>query len=511
MVCCLVLLTISSNYSGGEIMRRAIKEQMEIGEVDIASIPFNYRSRDEIPKLLIGAQSVYKAKEVLKSVFEILWRIFPDKVDFNKGRKGMDLWKIFILGILRLGCNWDFDKVHEMANEHNKIRLMLTHPKHDTSVYGLNTIKDNLTLFTLEVLEDINELTVKHGHQVIKMKPGETLKGSCDSFPVLTDVHFPTDINLLWDAMRKIVTLIMVLCEEFDLNGWRKGECNLRKVKMHFRRAQNLKHSNSKSSNKKEERADLVVSAHIAYIDFALTLVERAKDTISQIQPDDDYTYKKVFEIRKYICHAERQIDQIRRRVVDGETIPHHEKVFSLFEEHTEWIVKGKAGVPVELGLNVCIVKDQYGFILHSRVMQNESDVDVAVPIIEDVQSRFSNFTECSFDKGFHSPSNQDKLGSMLDQLTLPRKGKLSAFNKAVESSDKFIRAKRKHSAVESSINALECSGLDQCRDHGIDGYKRYVPLAVVARNLQTIGDIIQKRELKREKRQRTKNYCLAA
>ncbi len=66
----------------------------------------------------------------------------------------------------------------------------------------------------------------------------------------------------------------------------------------------------------------------------------------------------RIQEIGKYVTHAERQIDQIRRRVVDGESIPHHEKVFSIFEEHTEWINKGKAGVPVELGRKGCFVKE---------------------------------------------------------------------------------------------------------------------------------------------------------
>ncbi len=55
-----------------------------------------------------------------------------------------------------------------------------------------------------------------------------------------------------------------------------------------------------------------------------------------------------MMEIERYLSHADRQIDQIRRRVVEGEKIPHNEKVFSIFEEHTEWISKGKAGVSDE-------------------------------------------------------------------------------------------------------------------------------------------------------------------
>jgi len=85
--------------------------------------------------------------------------------------------------------------------------------------------------------------------------------------------------------------------------------------------------------------------------------------------------------------------------------------VFSLFEQHTEWISKGKAGVPVELGLKVCIVKDQNGFTLHHHVMENETDDKIAVSIVDEAQSRFPNLISCSFDKGFHSPSNQKELG----------------------------------------------------------------------------------------------------
>ena len=218
-------------------------------------------------------------------------------------------------------------------------------------------------------------------------------------------------------------------------------------------------------------------------------------------------------EIAKYITHAERQIDQIRRRIVEGETILHHEKVFSIFEAHTEWISKGKAGVPQELGLRVCIVKDQFGFILHHQVMQNTTDKDVAASIIKETKSRFSELSRCSFDKGFHSPDNQNKLAKILDTVILPRKGKLSAINKEIENSEEFREARRKHSLVESSIHALENHGLDRCLDHGIHSFKRYVGLAVVARNIQIIGHIHQQRELKRQQRdeKRQQRKLLAA
>ena len=492
-------------------MRKIMDPQMKIGEIGIPSIKFNIHSRDEIPKLLRGLQSIYDDRVVREEVFDVLKDLVPSNVDPNKGRNGMDLWKILVLGTLRLECDWDFDKLLEMANEHNSIRLMLLHSRDDDYRYALQTLKDNITLFTPEVLDKINVIVVKHGHKIIGKKPEEELFGSCDSFPVETDVHFPTDINLLWDGMRKVVTIIVILCQDLGLEGWRKGMYNLRKIKKLFRKAQNLKRSTAKNPEKQAERERLIINAHIAYLEFALSLIEFSKESLMEIPADDIHAYLKALEIQRYIDHAERQIDQIRRRVVEGESIPHKEKVFSLFEEHTEWIVKGKAGVLVELGLNVCIVKDQYGFILFHHVMEHETDDQVAVPIIQEVKNRFDDFTGCSFDKGFHSTYNQEQLGSILDTVVLPRKGKLSAINKEAENSEEFRNARRKHSAVESSINALENGGLDRCPDHGLDGFKRYVGLAVLARNLHTIGNFLQKKEVEREKRRRGQRKRLAA
>jgi len=363
--------------------------------------------------------------------------------------------------------------------------------------FALQTVKDNIGLFTTEIYDKINQIVAAHGHTVIGN--ADVLNGGCDSFVVETDVHFPTDINLLLDALRKIIFLIMALCKENGITVWRKGMFNFRKIKRLFTKIRRMKHSSSKNPEKKEERNQLIKKAHELYLDLAQAIVDKAVESLILLSSTDidAITQLKTDEIRRYIAHAQRQIDQIRRRVIDGETIPHHEKVFSIFEEHTKWICKGKAGVPHESGLNVCIVKDQFGFILHHLVMENESDVQIAVPIITQTKERFENFNSCSFDKGFHSPENQKEPAEILDSVILPRKGKLSAVNREIEHSDDFREARRKHSAVESSINALENHGLDRCPDHGIDGFKRYVGQAVLARNIQILGHVIQQKKLK--------------
>lgn len=128
----------------------------------------------------------------------------------------------------------------------------------------------------------------------------------------------------------------------------------------------------------------------------------------------------------EFKAHANRQIDQINRRIILKEIIPHSEKVFSLFNPFTEWVSKGKAGVPVELGLKVSISTDQHSFILAHRIMEQEQDVDAAIPIITKVKESFPNIYSASFDRGYYSPANQRELSSIVSKLILPKKGKVS-------------------------------------------------------------------------------------
>ena len=154
-----------------KIMRKIIEPQMKIGETAIANIKFDHRSRDEITKLLRGLQAIYCNRVVRKQVFDVLTEIVPSHIDPKNGREGMDLWKIFVLGALRLNCNWDYDKLHEIANNHIRLRQMLGHGgMGDDYEYALQTIRDNVALFTPEVLDKINQIVVKYGHEVAGKK-----------------------------------------------------------------------------------------------------------------------------------------------------------------------------------------------------------------------------------------------------------------------------------------------------------------------------------------------------
>jgi len=483
-------------------MRKVIDVQMQLGEIQISRINIDIKSRDEIPKVLLGLQHVYCNLVTREEVFSVLERIIPDGTSMKTGRPGMDLWRVLVLGTVRLSCNWDFDKLREIANNHRTLRQMLRHGLREKNYsYSLQTLKDNLSLFEQEHLDEINQVVVKAGHKALGMKGKWELRCQCDSFVGETDVHFPTDINLLLDAIFKVIILITRESKAAGVLGWGKSVSNLLKIKSHYRYLQKLKKSTSKNEEKKQAREDLILKTYQEYIEMVQLYLRRASETMVELLGKGESNIVRLLEIERFMLDGNKLIDQIERRVFKGETIPHAEKVFSLFERHTEWICKGKAGVRQELGVRISVLKDQHGFILYHHVMENQTDDKVAVLMVEEAKRRFPGLTSCSFDKGYYSPSNKEKLSTLVPEVYLPKKGKLSQSEKEVEGSEDFVLARRKHSSVESSINGLEHCGLDRCLDHGIKGFKRYAALSVLARNIQTLGNIIQAKQLKSLKR----------
>ena len=300
-----------------------------LGEKSISEIQFDPQSRDEIPKLLRGLQALYVDREIRAKLFEALSGLVPDNVDPDKGRKGMNLWNIFVLGTLRLNCNWDYDKLLEIANNHVRVRQMLRHGIADGDYrYKLQTLHDNVSLFTPEFADRINRIVVEFGHEIVGKKEDGKLRGSCDSYVVETDVHFPADIGILFDAIRVMIASIMKICENFGLSDWRQGQYHIRKAKKFYRRTQRLKRSASKNEEKKAERKRLIIDAHLEYIELARGYVDKVRETLVSIHSNDIIISLRIKKVEDAIAHCERQVDQIRRRVANGESIPHHEKVF---------------------------------------------------------------------------------------------------------------------------------------------------------------------------------------
>ncbi len=488
-------------------MRVIEHKQLHLGQTQIARIEFDVRSRDDIPQILRGLQHIYVTKALQVPVFEVLEKLLPEAVDTSTGRPGMDLWNAFVLATLRVNLNWDYDRLLEMANQHQSIRQMLGHGTFDSAQYKLQTIKDNVALIDEDALSSINKIVVDAGHHLLKKT--KKINARCDSFVLESNIHYPTDINLLLDAMRCSLRTVGKYCDSHQVIGWRQWKYNTRQVKKQCRKVQKIKHSTSKDPQKKQARKHAIQEAHQDYIVLCSQLLEKrvSTQTSEPVLACDQ-------QLTQWIKYGKHPIDLIRRRVIEGEVIPHQEKIFSIFEDYSEWISKGKAGVPVEFGLKVCIVESTSGYILHHQVMQECTDSDIAVDIMKETKAHYPQLRGCSFDKGFHSPKNQQELPQLLEEVILPKKGRWSKADRDRETAAAFKTGRRHHSAVESAINALEVHGLDRCRDRGLIKFKQYVSLAIVGRNLQKIGAYFQEKELQKlqreEKRKRQRRLAAA-
>ncbi len=503
-------------------MRVVQNPQRQFGQVDIADIKIDLKSRDDIPHILLGLKHIYTEPKLHDEVFDILKKIRPKRrgkdldkeerdqpADITKGRPGMEQWTILVLGVLRLGLNTDYDRVHELANQHQTVRKILGHGDwSDEKQYSLQSLKENLRLFTPEILDEINQAVIRSGHTLVKKSPNsgeidiDKLDAKADSFVVKTDVHFPTDFNLLLDAIKTTIRESVVLAERFQLSGWRQHQYRYRTIKSQYRLIQKTRHSNSKKEEVKAAKEAELEEQCLIYLQQALDIRDQALKTFNEAEELGAMPIETA-RLVEFIGYLQMLEDQIYRRICLNEKIPHNEKIFSLYEPHTEWISKGKAGVPVELGLRVCIVEDQHRFVLHHQVMQQQTDDKIAVSITQETLHRYPSLRSMSFDKGFHSPSNQKELAAIIEQVTLPKKGRRNLSEQEREQNELFQQQRRQHSAVESAINALEHNGLDVCPDHGIEGFQRYISLAVVSRNIKRMGAIIRQQEIEKEQRRR--------
>jgi len=478
-------------------MARVIQnEQLKLGEVDVSAIEIDPKSRDDIPKILRGIQYVYMNKDTKEKLFSVLPKLIHNPSSWNKGRPGMTLWNIFVLGTLRVNLNWDYDRLQNMANKHVDIRAMLGHCEYfDEHEYSLQTLKDNLRLFTPELLNEINEIVVKAGHDlIVKKKEKEaTIHGRCDSFVVETNVEYPIDTQLLLNALIGAIKLVAKVCERYDKSGWRQYRKHISNLRKHQREVQRVKQSKKKTVEKEKREKE----AYQKYLSMANELLLRVKESKIKLEEKEILTFTEKHRFQKNIDHAARQIDQIKQRVFQGKKIPHNEKVFSVYEDYTEWINKGKAGVPFELGLRVSVMEDQYGFILHHHVMEKQTDEKVAVPMVESTIKQYPRLRSCSFDRGYYSAENKRILSEKID-LAMPKKGRLNKQEREEEHTEEFLKRRRQHPAIESAINALECHGLDRCLDKSLDGFKRYVAFAMVGRNMQQLGALLLDKERRR-------------
>lgn len=181
-------------------MRKRFEQQLTIGRLPIeeTKIPTAKRS-GALPSLCAALKEIFITSKWNEKVFEILDKaILSGK---NKtGRPGMDLWHIFVLSQVRLCQNISYDDLHHIANYDELIRQIMGIDSgfgYEKQMIGYQNIIDNVGLLDDDTVKELNRVIVEFGHEVFKKKEAAALFLKTDSFVVESNVHFPTDYNLL--------------------------------------------------------------------------------------------------------------------------------------------------------------------------------------------------------------------------------------------------------------------------------------------------------------------------
>ncbi len=441
-------------------MRQPIKTQMSIGSKDISEIEFDLNCRHEIIPILIGLQRIYKKRELLSQILDIIKKDILGGKSEDHGTQGLYYWEILVLSAVRHGCNLDYDALHDLANNHRNLREMMGLGYMDRKQYSRSAIQENIAKISDETIEKISDLVIAEGHAIFP-KAIEKVRG--DSFVVQTNIHHPTDANLILDGITRMLSLVSRIAGALSIVGWRKHEYNRCRAKKLIRSIQRA--ARSKRKNKDEKLKGL----YQELTEFVQTITCRCKDTIDTAQKIKRrkaiVVNMMISELEDCIAFTEKQCALAYRRVILDEKIPHDEKVFSYFEPHTELINRGKTPYPIEFGHRVLVIQDRAGFILKSFIMDHTTDDKVLIPEMKKLQEQYrGKIKSASFDKGFWSPQNWSELEKIVTLACLPKKGKRNKEESEREGAPEFGKMRRWHAGIESAIHALGSgNGLALC------------------------------------------------
>jgi hypothetical protein len=312
---------------------------------------------------------------------------------------------------------------------------------------------------------------------------------------VETNIHYPTDSSLIRDGLRKVLSLCAAIAVLVGRRGWRQQKHLYQKVKSLARQIDRVA---ARKGNGYEQRLKRLYRKLLSLAETILVRADKLRESLKKRGEISGEVLVLDVQLNAFLERTRHVCGTARRRVLQGETIPNHEKLFSIFETHTQLYKRGKAAEPMQFGRLVLVYEDGAGFITHAYLMPRDADDrSVVVSQTKVLQKRLDGrIHRASFDRGFHSPENQRELAKIVNHPCVPMPGANQSREQAVEATVEFRQARQAHPGIESAINGLQSgNGLTRCRDRSERGFSRYFQLAVLGRNLHVLGKILLARE----------------
>ena len=409
----------------------------------------------------------------------------------DTGRNGLTAQQVLRSLVLMRVKNWDYRELRERIADGYTLRQFTDFycrpvPKHDA-------FQRAFIQLTPQTLRTVNELLVQAA-VALGLEDGKRLR--VDTTVVQTDIHHPTDNTLLWDVVRVVTRLVGRLAAAIErrIKGFRNRTRAARRRMQALQRMTTTQRHERQTGKDREliGIAEEVVGRARAALRH--TRKVRGKDLLSDLAIE---ALRK--EIERYCGLGERVIDQARRRVIEGEQVPNAEKIYSIFEPHTDLIKRGKVRTPVEFGHKVFLAESAQGLITQYEVLKgNPSDEDHVAPSLRRHKDAFGSAPELyGSDRGFFSYRNLtscERDGVSLVCIPQRGGGKTPA-REAYEKSAAFKKGQRFRAGIEGRISVLfRGRGMKRCLAEGHQRFELWVGAAVLANNLMRIATLLTKR-----------------
>ena len=291
------------------------------------------------------------------------------------------------------------------------------------------------------------------------------------------NIHYPTDSSLLWDSFRTLARLVRCLQRELPELGL-SHRFHDKKVKKLYTFIGRNASSKSRSTQRKVKKQYRVLIQRVRWIHSVGQVVLTRLETIGY----------EARELAHYLPLVKQIVHQADLRILQGIQVPASEKLYSLFESHTELIKRGKAGKPIEFGHKILVAQTGEKFIHHYEVMETRrEDKDLLHPALDAHKALFGKLPKVlAADKGFYENMNTiDTLEASIKTVSIAKKGRRTQAEEAREHAEDFQAGQRFRAGVEGSISVLKrVFDLDRCLFKGFKNYAASVGLAVLCHNL---------------------------
>lgn len=404
------------------------------------------------------------------------------------GRGGLSPQQVLRSLVLQRVKNWDYRELRERIADGLTLRRFTDFysncvPKHDAFNRAFNRL-------TPQTLRAINEALVQAAVE-LGLEDGSKLR--VDTTVVETDIHHPTDSTLLWDSVRVITRLIARLGQLLP----RGVEGFANRTRRARRRMQEIQRMTPKQRHNRQRRKyrDLIRTTE-QVVQNAHHVLKRTSN-LRSIDPLSDIAIRDLrVQIEHYCGLGQRVIDQARRRVLEEQSVPAEQKIYSIFEPHTDLIKRGKAQKPVEFGHKVFLAESALGLITQYRVLDgNPGDEAQVRPCLKRHAKTFGDAPELlSGDRGFFSQDSIKDCDKAAVALTcIPQcGGKKTPERELFEKSPAFKRGQRFRAGIEGRISVLfRGRGMKRCLAQGRERFELLVGAAVLANNLMVIAALM--------------------